>query len=116
MDNQEYQELLYNYEKASVKICVEKCCDYKYIFFLNEYQNLNDIYNYVVSFYMHITKPIHLYIDKERKIEVPNTNKIFIKNYLHQNKILASSNMNVPVVYKFYMDMCSKENHINLHK
>ena len=115
MDYQEYQELLYNYEKSSIKICIEKCCDYRFIFFLNEYQNLNDIYNYVISFYTHITKPIHLYIDKERKIEIPNNNKILIKNYLQQFKILSYSDMNTPEVYKFYMDLCSKHKHQELH-
>lgn len=115
MDVQEYKKLLYNYEKCCIKICIEKCCDYRFIFFLNEHQYLSDIYNYVVSFYTHITDPIHLYLNKNREIEIPNTNKILIRNYLRKNGVLSSSNMNVPVVYNFYMDLCSKEKHMALH-
>ena len=81
----------------------------------SKYQNLSDIYNYVVSFYNHITKPIHLYINKEREIEVPNNNKILIKNYLQKISILSSTNMNTPVVYKFYMDLCFEHKHRELN-
>jgi hypothetical protein len=114
MNKEKYIKLLYNYERSSIKICVEKCCNYRFIFFLNEYQNLSDIYNYVVSFYSHITKPIHLFIDKERKIEIPNNNKILIKKYFLHNRVLSSSNVDTPVIYKLYMDLCPRKKHTNL--
>ena len=49
MNNVEYNYLINNYQRSAVKICIEKCCDYKFIFFLNEYQTLGDLYNYVIS-------------------------------------------------------------------
>lgn len=115
MDIEEYNELLFKYNNSSLKICVEKCCGYKFIFFLNESQNLNDLYNYVISFYSHVTDPIHLYSDFNRSIEVPNNNRIQVKNYLFKQEMLSSSRLDVPVIYKFYMDVCSKEIHKNLH-
>jgi hypothetical protein len=115
MDNTKYEHLVNRYHSSSIKICVEKCCDYNFIFFLNEYQTLGDIYNYVVSFYSHITDPIHLYKDRARNIEIPNNNYILIKNYISKNNILSSSQLDTPVVYKFYMDLCYKEKHMELH-
>jgi|TARA_B110000977_G_scaffold201356_1_gene295547 hypothetical protein len=107
MDVDEYNILLYKYHTSSLKICVEKCCGYKFIFFLNEFQNLNDLYNYVISFYSHIQEPIHLYIDYDRKIEVPNNNNIGVKNYITEKNILSATGIDMPVFYKFYMDLCS---------
>jgi|TARA_B100000900_G_C20472612_1_gene672057 hypothetical protein len=116
MNNVEYNYLINNYQRSAVKICIEKCCDYKFIFFLNEYQTLGDLYNYVISFYSHITEPIHLYVDRERQQEVPNNNYISIRNYITRYNILSASQLDTPVVYKFYMDLCSKEKHMDLHK
>tara|TARA_B100001109_G_C18809565_1_gene449015 strand:+ start:744 stop:1112 length:369 start_codon:yes stop_codon:yes gene_type:complete len=115
MEIEEFNHLVYKYQNSSIRICVEKCCGYKFIFFLNDSQNLNDLYNYVVSFYSHVTKPIHLYTDYNRKNEVPNNQLISVKNYLREMNILSSSTLNVPVVYKFYMDFCSKDIHKDLH-
>ncbi len=112
MKKNEYNVLINNYNNSAIKICIEKCCDYKFIFFLNEYQTLQDIYNYVITLYSHITKPIHLYIDKNRKKELPNNNCILIRNYLSNNNILSCTELNTPVVYKLYMDMCFTINSI----
>tara|TARA_Y100000389_G_scaffold78004_1_gene74781 strand:- start:452 stop:805 length:354 start_codon:yes stop_codon:yes gene_type:complete len=108
MDNIQYHVLLNHYQNSSIKICIEKPYDYKFMFFLNEYQTLGDLYNYVISFYGHITDPIHLYSDKDMKIEIPNNNYISIKNYIFKNNILSTTKLNTPVVYKFYMGVQNK--------
>ena len=64
MDREEYTKLLQSYENSATKICIEKCCDYRFIFFLNNEATLNDLYNYVTTFYSHVTEPILLYLDK----------------------------------------------------
>jgi len=113
IDNEEYNQLLKNYENSSLKICIEKCCDYKFIFFLNNESTLIDLYNYVTNFYSHVTDPLLLYVDKNHKTLIPYNN-IVIKNYLRYHNILSSTNLNVPSVYKFYLDLCSKHNNNTL--
>ena len=113
IDHEEYNQLLKNYENSSLKICIEKCCDYKFIFFLNNDSTLIDLYNYVTKFYSHVTDPLLLYLDKNHKTLIPYNN-IVIKNYLRYHNILSSTNLNVPSVYKFYLDLCSKHNNNTL--
>lgn len=110
MEGNEYNELLKNYENSATKICIEKCCDYRFIFFLNNEATLNDLYNYVTTFYSHITEPILLYLDKQHKQLIPN-NRINLKTYLRHNNMLSCTNLNLPTVYKFHLDLCSKHKH-----
>ena len=111
MNITEYYGLLKSYEKCSIRICIEKCCDYKFIILLNGNARLKDIYNYVIQFYSHVTEPLLLYLDKEHTKMIPN-NEIYISKYLERNKITSITSMELPVVYKFYLDICSKHKNI----
>jgi hypothetical protein len=105
MNIEEYSKLLKDYEGSVYKICFEKSCGYKFIAFFNKYQSLNDIYNYVHIFYVHVNNPIHIYIDKEHKKELPNSPKIMIHNYFLMNNIKNISDINTPVCYKLYVNL-----------
>ena len=111
MNINEYNSLMKNYENSSIKICIEKCCGYKFIFLLNGNARLKDLYNYVIQFYSHMTEPILLYLDKEHKIMIPN-NEIYLSKYFEKNKILSCTEIGNPVVYKFYLDLCDKHKKI----
>ena len=103
MNIEEYSKLLKDYEGSVYKICFEKSCGYKFIAFFNKYQSLNDIYNYVHIFYVHVNNPIHIYIDKEHKKEIPNSPKIMIHNYFLMNNIKKlNSSERIIVEDKFY--------------
>jgi len=107
MDREEYTKLLQSYENSATKICIEKCCDYRFIFFLNNEATLNDLYNYVTTFYSHVTEPILLYLDKYHNNLIPN-NRINLKTYLTHNNIISCTKLGLPTVYKFHLDLCSK--------
>lgn len=111
MDINEYNSLMNNYITSSIKICVEKCCGYKFMFALNNRSKLSDLYNYVVQFYSHVLEPILLYEDSEFTRMIPN-NDIYIETYIVRKNILSHTPMGLPVVYKFYLDLCSKHKKI----
>tara|TARA_B110000261_G_C13004475_1_gene325580 strand:- start:13 stop:372 length:360 start_codon:yes stop_codon:yes gene_type:complete len=113
IDSEEYNNLLKNYENSSIKICIEKCCDYKFIFFLNNEATLNDLYIYVTTFYTHVTEPILLYLDKRHKNLIPN-NRINLKNYFRHNNILTCTKFNLPTVYKLYINLCFEHKNLIL--
>lgn len=111
MDINEYNSLMNNYITSSIKICVEKCCGYKFMFTLNNRSKLSDLYNYVIQFYSHVLEPILLYEDSEFTKMIPN-NDIFLETYIVRKNILSHTSMELPVVYKFYLDLCSKHKRI----
>lgn len=118
MDITEYNNLLKNYESSSMRICIEKCCSYKFMFLLNNNARLTDLYNYVIEFYSHVTEPIVLYLDSNHTNMLPN-NQILLSKYLGHKNILSCTQLGVPVVYKFYLDICCKHKDIynqNYHK
>ena len=73
----------------------------------------NDLYNYVTTFYTHVTEPILLYLDKGHKNLIPN-NRINLKTYLRHNNILSCTKLSLPTVYKLYLDLCSKHKNLIL--
>ena len=111
MEKLDYAKLLNNYISYSTKICINKCCGYRFMFVLNNNATLSDMYNYVIQFYSHVTEPILLYVDKEHKKIVPNNN-ILLSKYLCENNILSCTQLNEPVVYEFHLDICSKHKNI----
>ena len=111
MDEQEYKKLLYNYEKCCIKICIEKCCGYKFMFSLNKRSTLADLYKYVILYYSHVTEPLFLYEDSDFSKMIPNNN-VLLENYLQNRNIISHTNINLPVVYKFYLDLCSEHKRI----
>ena len=111
MDIDEYTNLITNYVVSSKKMCVEKCCGYKFMFVLNGRAKLSDLYHYVIQFYSHVSEPILLYEDSEFTRMIPN-NDIFLENYIIEKKILSHTGIDLPVVYKFYLDLCSKHKKI----
>ena len=50
MDREKYKKLLQSYENSATKICIEKCCDYRFIFFLNNEATLNDLLASLIYF------------------------------------------------------------------
>tara|TARA_B110000259_G_scaffold187621_1_gene242547 strand:- start:15838 stop:16110 length:273 start_codon:yes stop_codon:yes gene_type:complete len=82
------------------------------MFVLDTNCKLSDLYRYVIQFYSHITEPILLYLDSKRKIMIPN-NDILLESYLREKKIVSFTDMSMPVVYKFYLDLCCINNQIN---
>ena len=111
MDINEYNKLMNNYIASSIRICIEKCCGYKFMFALNNRSKLSDLYNYVVQFYSHVTEPILLYEDSEFTKMIP-CNDIFLETYIREKNMLSYTPMEVPVVYKFHLDLCSKHKRI----
>lgn len=111
MDIDEYNKLLTNYVSSSIRICIEKCCGYSFMFVLNNNSKLSDLYRYVIQFYSHVTEPILLYLDSEHKMMVPN-NDILLQTYLREKNITSFTDISMPVVYKFYLDLCSKHKKI----
>lgn len=111
MDETEYNNLIRNYEQRSIKICIEKCCNYRFIFFLNENARLKDLYNYVIQFYVHVTEPILLYKDSSCTKMIPN-NDIYLSKYFEKEQIVSSTGLELPVVYKFHMNICSNNKQI----
>lgn len=111
MESEEYNQLLTNYINSSIKICIEKCCGYKFMFVLNNRSKLSDLYHYVMQFYSHVSEPILLYEDSEFTKMIPN-NDIFLETFIREKRILSHTSMNLPVLYKFYLDLCSKHKRI----
>ena len=111
MNINQYNELINTHIQSSIKVCVEKCCGYKFIFLLNSESKLSDLYHYVIQFYSHVTEPILLYLDRQHEIMIPNNNILFTK-YLEHNNIISATPLNIPVVYEFYLDLCSKHKNI----
>ena len=111
MEIDEYNNLMNEYLDSSIKICIEKCCGYKFMFSLNKRSTLADLYKYVILYYSHITEPLFLYEDSDFSKMMPNNN-ILLENYLQNRNIRSHTNMNLPVVYKFYLDLCSEHKRI----
>lgn len=107
MDNNQYNELIDNYITNSIKICVSKCCGYNFMVLMNNYSRLCDLYKYVIQVYSHVSEPIFLYLDENHEKMIPN-NEILINDYLKYNNIKPYTNINLPIVYKFYLDLCSE--------
>jgi len=106
MDSNEYNKLLNDYQCSSIKICFEKNCGYKLLSFFNKYNTLADLYNYITVYYIHVNNPIHIYLDKECTKEIPYNTKTTISNYIILNNLRGISDMNIPLVYKLYFDLC----------
>jgi len=111
MDSNEYNELINNYISNNIKICISKCCGYNFMVLMNNYSRLCDLYKYVTQIYSHVSEPILLYLDENHEKMIPN-NEILINDYLRYNNIKPYTNINLPIVYKFYLDLCSKHKKI----
>jgi hypothetical protein len=108
MKKEEYNKLLKSYIDSSIKICIEKECGYRFIFTLHNECKLLDIYNYVIKQYSHITEIILLYKDNKYKNIIP-CNEIKINDYIKNLKIRPITPINLPIVYKFYLNTCNKK-------
>jgi hypothetical protein len=112
MKEDEYNKLLKTYIDSSIKICIEKKCGYKFIFTLHNECKLLDIYNYIIKQYLHISEIILLYKDNKYKNIIPY-NEIKINDYIKNENIRPITLKNLPIVYKFYLNICNnKENYL----
>ncbi len=95
-------ELTERYLSSCIPIVIEKSCGYTFLFYLNEYATLVDLYRYVEQFYNHCNQTKVLYQDKlGYNIIIRNNTRL--KDYIMHNKIQPSNKLPEKCLYKFYL-------------
>ena len=122
IDKKEIEFLFTEMIKANIHIIIEKNCGYKFLISINENSFLNDLYEQVRRFYIHVNRnDIILYLNNNyykcihcdykkndrviNKKDIIPDSKLLIKDYIFNKNIKPYIKYPNDIMYKFYLNM-----------
>lgn len=97
-----YSEI-YDKDVHLIRMLFTKECGYTFLaYFIRQSVKLKDIYKYVSEYFSHVPE-VGLYLDKEYKVKVENSEEL-LKDYIVRMNLHPVYPMPERVVYRFFFD------------